>query len=375
MDRISIKLFQIIRASLNVGTSDLTLTFDECEMLIKICEKQSILPIFYVGLKKLKMPNEILKLADQARSRDIRRFVLFNDAIINIYKTLDKAGIDYIPLKGAMIRNLYPEPEMRTCADIDVLVREEMLDEAVKVIETNTDFKARKRNYHDVSMVNSNVHLELHFSIKENMDNIDKTLQFVWDYAIPDEQFRYVLTPEFQIFHIIAHMSYHMVNGGLGIRPFLDLWLLRNKTNYDEKLVRSMCLRCNILTFYEKCSELVDLWMSGSMVNGNLKALETYALNGGVFGNRNNAIATKQRNQHKISYIFQRIFLKREYLVIEFPELKEKPYLIAICQIKRWARLLDSNKRNKVESELHSLISLNQQTISSFDDLLTNLGL
>ena len=36
------------------------------------------------------------------------------------------------------------------------------------------------------------------------------------------------MTPEYLIFHNVAHMSYHFSHGGLGVRPYIDLYLLRS---------------------------------------------------------------------------------------------------------------------------------------------------
>ena len=256
-----------------------------------------------------------------------------------------------------------------------MLVKEDDVEEAVAAIENATDIVKKKRNYHDISMVNSQIHLELHFSILENMENIDKLLSHVWDYAVQNEGSRYKLTPEFQIFHIAAHMSYHMVHGGLGIRPFLDLWLLRTKTEYNEDTVRRMCSGCSILTFYEKCCNLVDAWMTGNPVPENLTAFEDYALDGGVFGNKENALASKQREYRGISYYFHRVFMSRALLETEYPELKEKPYLVPICQMKRWLRLLNRKKRKQVRKEIANVRAMKPETIDSFDKLLASLQL
>ena len=89
-----------------------------------------------------------------------------------------------------------------------------------------------EKNYHDISLFSpDNVHLELHFSIKEAQDNIDGLLSKVWDYCVPTENssYRYKFTSEYFIFHQTAHMSYHFLNGGCGIKPFIDLFLLNKK--------------------------------------------------------------------------------------------------------------------------------------------------
>lgn len=366
--------FPVIRAAFGFPSS-CRITDDECEELVAFGQKQSILPVIYAGLKKIELPKELLKSVDAARNRDLRKFVLQNDALQKIETALNEEQIPYIPLKGSVLRNLYPASEMRTSCDIDVLVHEEDIDKAVTTIEQTTDFTMRKSNYHDISMVNQDVHLELHFSILENMENIDKLLSQVWDYAVPDKGSRYKLTPEFQIFHVIAHMSYHMVHGGLGIRPFLDLWLLKTKTECDEETVRQMCSDCSILTFYEKCCDLVNAWMSGEPVPEDLTTLEEYAMNGGVFGSKDNALASKQRENRGFSYFLHRVFMSRELLETEYPKLKNRPYLLPACQVKRWMRLVNPQKRKQIRKEISSVRAMKAETIDSFDKLLVSLGL
>lgn len=167
-------LFPIIRAAFGIDSPALAPTVEECEELVAFGKKQSILPVIYAGLKKMDIPADQLKAIDWERNKDLRKFVLHNDALQKIEAALNEKQIPYIPLKGSVLRHLYPAPEMRTSCDIDVLVHEEDLEAAVAAIENATDFTMRKRNYHDISMVNQSVHLELHFNIKENMENIDK---------------------------------------------------------------------------------------------------------------------------------------------------------------------------------------------------------
>lgn len=257
--RTSDVLFSLIRCGMEHETTSLDLSTTDYNRVLGISVGQSIIPIVYRGLKRMNAPADSLKLFDQAWIRNVFWHSQRQEALRKITSALDDAEIPYVPLKGAVLQYLYPDPNMRTSGDIDILTREEDLNRAVHAIEENAGFSYVQRNYHDVNMTNSRVLLELHFSIKENMENIDKLLSKAWDYAEPTgEGYRYSFTPEYQVFHVIAHMSYHLVHGGLGIRPFLDLWLLKNKTSFDEDMVRKMCDDCGILTFYEKSYELVD---------------------------------------------------------------------------------------------------------------------
>ena len=223
-------LFSSIRCGMEKDIPNTELSMEECNSLLEISIDQSILPIVYRGLKQMTVPVQSLSQFDRAWIRNVFWHSQHQEALRKITSALDDAEIPYVPLKGAVLQYLYLDPNMRKSGDIDILTREEDLDRAVHAIEENAGFSYVQRNYHDVNMTNSRVVLGLHFSIKENMENIDRLLSKAWDYTEPTgEGYRYSFTPEYQVFHVIAHMSYHLVHGGLGIRPFLDLWLLKNR--------------------------------------------------------------------------------------------------------------------------------------------------
>lgn len=105
------------------------------------------------------------------RNKCLKDYYLFahkDYALETIKSCFEKHDIEYILLKGSVLRDLYPDKWMRTSCDIDVLIKEEKLERAVSALEQETDFRYIKRLYHDVSLSTYNVHLELHFSIKEN---------------------------------------------------------------------------------------------------------------------------------------------------------------------------------------------------------------
>ena len=366
--------FPLIRTGLGLEEAPIAIDESDAEQAGRLSAGQAILPIVLAGLEKQGVPRAWLRELDRERMNCVYRHVVRDDALRKIGGALNAAAIPFILLKGAVLKDLYPEPWMRTSSDLDVLVREEDLDRAVAAIEGAAGFKFDKRNYHDVTMLSAQLCLELHFSIKENMPGIDALLERVWDYARPVESgYEMRLTPEFQLFHVLAHMSYHMVHGGLGVRPFLDLWLLQKKTAYDENTLRGMCASCGILTFYETACALLRAWMEGAAHTEVTAVLETYCLDGGVFGSADNGAA--QREHRGLSYILHRLFVNREVLEGMYPGLRGKAWQMPLFQVRRWLRLLDRGKRRGALAEVKRMSAADKTAIESFDALLKTLGL
>lgn len=270
--------------------------------------------------------------------------------LAEIYAVFEEAKIKYLPLKGAVIRGYYPENWYRTCCDIDILVKEEKIEEAIRALETRLGYSNQGKAYHDVSMLApSGVHLELHFNILEHQPNIDGLLSRVWEYAQKaDEGYKYVMSEEFLLFHIIAHSSYHFLKGGCGVRPILDLYILEKHMRYDKERLATMLEECGLTKYYEGLLTLSSAWFEGEQLKESFQYMEGYILDGGVYGNMQNYIALEQAKKGgKGKYIRHRIFMPYEDLKTQYLSLNEKKWLTPFYQIRRWGRLFFGNRLKK----------------------------
>lgn len=309
----------------------------------------------------------------------VYRYQKLNYELEKICQTLEEAKIPFIPLKGSVIRKYYPEPWMRTSCDIDVLVHEEELDRAVESLQTALHYKIDgERNYHDISMFSeSGIHLELHFNIQEDMESLDKILSRVWEHTIPSENaVRHCQTNEFLLFHHIAHASYHFVSGGCGVRPMLDLWLLRTRMSFDEQQVLDLCAECGIAKFYSEMINLSDVWFSERCFNPLTKQMSDYILKAGVYGNIENMVAIKQNQKGgKMHYVISRIWLPYDSLKQYYPILNKYKWLTPIMEIRRCCRLLRKESMKRSLRELNVNKTISQEQIEGTADLLQKLGL
>lgn len=297
-----------------------------------------------------------------------------------ICEVLEQTKIPYIPLKGSVIRSFYPEEWMRTSCDIDILVKEEDLDRAVEEIGDKLGFSCKgQRDYHDISLFSkTGTHLELHFNIKENMPDIDKLLDKVWDYAEPQSQdsYHYEMTNEFLLFHNLAHMSYHVLNGGCGIRSFIDIFLLEKKLEYNDELLCSLCCECGISAFKEQIEKLVGVWFDNKEHDDVSLELEEYILSGGLYGNLNTASAIMhEKAGGKWKYIASRVFQPYSILQEKYPVLRKHKWLMPVCQVRRWVNILTTDRRKKIVRHINAGDSVSVQESARKIRLLTKLGL
>ena len=60
----------------------------------------------------------------------------------NLCDAFDKQNIDYMPLKGIVLKKIYPKAEMRSMSDADILIRMEQYDQIAHIMsDLNFEFK------------------------------------------------------------------------------------------------------------------------------------------------------------------------------------------------------------------------------------------
>ncbi len=296
-----------------------------------------------------------------------------------ICAAFEEAHIPYLPLKGAVIRHLYAQPWMRTSCDLDVLVHGEDLERATDVLVDKYGYTTdRVRHYHNVSLFSeSGVHLELHFNIFEATPKLDAQLARVWEYATPvDGSYRYELSNEFTMFYLIAHTARHFSEGGCGIKPLLDLYILQHKLPYDETAFHTLVKACNLETFYDTLLQLQGVWFADGTHTDLTRTCEDFLLNGGTYGTKRQKHATsKEKHTNMVQYFLKRVFPSFEKMQTMYPELRSKKWMYPVIQLRRMSHLFRPNAiQNRVE-ELKIVNNISEDKRDTVVNMMNELGL
>ena len=317
--------------------------------------------------------SEIAPYFKQAQFDALLRYTRQDNARQQIYGVFEEEKITFLPLKGSVLRDFYDEPYMRTSGDIDILVKEEDINKAKSLLCEELGYTLKEENkVHDISLYTPDgVHIELHFNILEQTENIDKVLDKVWDYTEESQSFKKSMTPEYFVFHHIAHMYYHFVNGGCGVRPFMDLYILREKMNYNEKGLKKLCDECNITKFCYTMMELTDIWFGDGNYTKITKIIEEYILTGGVYGSIENKTAIKEtREGSKASYVLKRIFIPYNGMKYRYPVIKKYKFLYPATLVLRLVEALSPTRRKRAVREMQMVKNLNENGENPIEEII-----
>ena len=360
------------------------LSEETLKKLIKFAHAHRMLPMVADVLLKSGAVEHIPELVTFLRKKqfkDVLKSQKRDYELQRMGELFAKLKIKYIPLKGSVVKVLYPEPWMRTSCDIDVLIQKDDLEKATEALTEQLGFKRYAETFHDVSFdTESGVHIELHYTlVEDDMKPVAKTyLEEVWDRSAPmvDGGFEYKMNDEMFLFYHIVHMAKHVTLGGCGIRPFADLFLLRQTMDFSGEAFKEMIEKAELSVFFETAVSLCDVWFSEGQHNELTKELEHYVLSGGVFGTTQNSLAVKRsEGESTVQHFKKLIFLPREQLEMVYPKLKEHRWMLPFYQVRRWFRMFDSKKRKKYVSAINVGNGLSDEHINKVSKLMKELEL
>ena len=326
------------------------------------------------GEKEIAL-NKIIK---RERSLALFRFTQQSLELESLKRILEFNKIDFIPLKGAVIRGLYPEQWMRTSCDIDVLISKNDLDKAEKAL-IGVGYKKGEVGLHDVSFFSqNNVHVELHFTLVEEGFKTLPALEtaLINSKKVDGKIFERKLEDKLFIFYHVYHMAKHFMNGGCGIKPFVDLKLIEQRFKVSEKPFNAMLTESGLKPFYNAVKALMAVWFDGAEHSELTLDVEKFILSGGVYGNQKQRAAIKQvKSDGKIKYLLKRLFVGYKELCLSFPSLKKLPFLFPFYQVARWFKLAFGKDRKRILNTVKTNATVTESEKDGVKTLIEQLGL
>ncbi len=359
------------------------ITTEMLPALFKLSKRHDLAHLIGDALDKnglLPDESEAKKRFLQERNMAVYRVEQLGYEYAQVSSVLEELGAKYLPLKGAVLRQYYPENWMRTSADIDVLVHKEDVEKIVCALENELQYTRESESAYDTVVVSpTGFHVELHFDLITKYDNkkANEILGAVWLHVeIVQNSCRRIMPDDYFYYYHIAHMARHFIDGGCGVRPFLDVWLLMHKGEFDKEESKLLLESGELLEFAKAVEELAEIWFSKAPYNERSGLFERFILKGGVYGSIDNKIVIQQgKNGGRFRYILSRMFMPYEELKYKYPILHKHKYLYPLMLLRRWGSVLFSKERKRIKVEMQiSADALREQQKES-EKLIEYLGL
>ena len=365
MDKNSRLLIHLIACSLNSTEPDSAMIEGaELDTVFKMSVRHSVTALCADSLKRAGIEN---KAFENGMAGATRKEILFRTALDEAVSEFEKAGIWSCPLKGSVIRDFYPRPDLRTMADCDVLI-DPVYREKTREIMERLGYETKHfggKSCHDVYHKEPVYNFELHVGLFSTMhrekfyEYYKDPVKFLrWNEETP---LRRYFDPEDLYVYMMAHEYKHYALGGSGIRSLCDVYVFNRKFRgtLDRVYINQQLDKLEIRDFAGTNEMLADklFSMKDELDEEEEKMLE-YMLSSGTYGTMSHRVENSIENlgggkKGRRRYLRNRIFMPLKEVEVQYPFYYRHKVLLPVLPIHRGVKaLIKRPKAIKREIEL-----------------------
>lgn len=339
----------------------------EWEKLYCLSALHGVSNLVFYGLKQLpqdaQVPGQVMEKFCKDWKKALAREAAQHLAMEEMRRCFEENAVANLPLKGCLLKYLYPRPDMRFMADIDILVRKEQTGQVKELMQALGFIAVDQGGNHDIYHRKPFLNVEIHRRLISDTSPYYTYLEKVWDRAVlqPGYRYTYRLSREDLYIYIFLHLTKHYMGGGTGIRSFLDLWvyLRRYEKEMDMayigaelELVGLRKFEQNIRGFSKACFENgQSSWQSDELH----RKMAAYVFSSGAYGTQKFSTLSSLRSEvnctrvpPKLTYLMRLFFPPMKHLINTYPFLSGRPWLLPACWILRGGKCLLFKQRYMV---------------------------
>ena len=346
--------------------------------LIFLSRQHQMSALIAAALVKTEVHNNVL-IQERARAVCLER--TFDHDRKKITEELENAGIWYMPLKGVILKEFYPQIGIREMSDNDILFDSERAGDVRTIMTelgfTNTSYGEGHRDDYEKKPAS---HFEMHRKLFDE-NNYHKPLYFYYNDVkkrlIKDEdsEFGFHFSREDFYIYITAHEYSHYITGGTGLRSLLDVYVYLEKYSgeLDWDYIRNETDKLELTDFEKQNRRLAQKLFSLKLQTGqqnlqkefisiesdrnysgeyncgeisNLtqeeKDILKYHVNSGVYGTWDQAIRSRAERKGMGRYLISRVFLPMRLVKDHYPVFYKYKILLLFLPLYR---LIIHNRR------------------------------
>lgn len=309
------------------------------------------------------------------KEKAIRKNMLLDAERGQILRHMEEEGIWYMPLKGSILKDLYPKYGMRQMADNDILFDKTYQKSMLRYMRSR-GYKAAgvgKVN-HDAYEKPPVYNFELHTSLFGEMHNPVwvKYYQNIKDRLVKDEEngFGYHFRDEDFYVYVTTHTCKHYEGGGTGLRSLADTYVYVQKKGktLDWKYIEGELNTLGIASLEREMRLLAEKLFSDPvqfyevcLTEGEQRML-SYFCGSGTYGTMEIRVEKKLRKllpegekltvKEKLRYLWRRLIPDQEWFRCYEPFFARHKWLIPFFLVYRVFRGIFFRRKN-MKNELY----------------------
>lgn len=378
----------ILKSYINNYSPDMNADTDYTELL-RLARIHSVTGILAAMNRKynLGFPTEYAGQLDAYMFSSVSMSIMWDKVYSEVSSAMAENKIKNIVVKGPVVKNYYPDPDLRTMGDIDLIIHKADMKKALKIME-DMGFECEEGCVDEYKFMRKNICVELHEDLtsKNFGTGIDykAEMQSLFDNVKTPETYIQELTEEYHLIYLLLHAAQHLISEGCGVRQIMDIALTLKNADIDFNILWTELDRLKLTDFahciFYLCSKWFDIKCDDFVMDNKIyETLSNHILEGGVFGyavdRQNNLILRESMyNGNKIQSLLKRIFPDAAEARSKVMWFRNKPVvLLPAAWVCRWYNMCRENPR-RVKNYFKSLGCKTNNEISEEYKMLQAMG-
>lgn len=295
------------------------------------------------------------------------------ETLEQLYAALEENGIQYMPLKGALMKYIYPRPEMRTMSDADILIHSQDRQVLAQVMES-LGYSPLSESDHEWNWTNDAIKVELHKRLVSSDDReYYRYFGDGWQWAKTNTGCRWAMAAEDTFIFDFTHFTKHYCKSGVNVRHIVDLWLHTTKNpDLNMAYIRNQLSQMRLEVFFDHVMAMMRAWFEDGAWDPRLEFMTDYIFSGGVSKAVSEQVRAGSGKKGKLQVLLHKLFPGRKHLDWNYPSLKKVP--LPFAWVARWFMLLTSRKENARETS-EKMKSVSTESVKAHAQGLEYVGL
>ena len=333
----------------------------------KLSKLHSLRAIYYLAIKDVgvKVEQGYLNKLEQYYLSNIKKSLLFDKERNELYKYLNENKINFLPLKGIIIKDYYLDPQSREFADNDILFEDNKTD-LVKAFFVKRDYEVEyfKKSNHDVYLKKPFYNFEMHRALFGESEDNEKYIVYykdILDKAPIKQEYEHYLSNEDFYIYFTAHTYKHYHVSGCGIRTLIDYYLFLKNNKLDFDYINKELEKLDLLDFSNDIKNLVIKIFDNEPLDDKEEDILLYIASSGTYGTLEHSVDKGVKKKGKFGYLMSRLFPPYSFYKTAYLWAYKCPILIPIAWLCRFFRILFKNPK-RATNELKAISKHKKET-------------
>lgn len=383
MKKLYKDVISIIKCALHQNEGEVDSVGFDWDAILCLVEEHKIQMMMYYGLLQgdFSVSNEVFENIKKNAFAEMAFSMRQQFEMEDLFKIFEEAKIEFLPLKGAVMKEMYPKPDMRLMSDTDILIKGSQY-KAISALMVKHGYSFSLESDHEYVWTKDGgvLCVELHKSLVPSY-NKDFYGYYGdgWRVATRKNGMHYYMSDEDFFVYMFTHFAKHYRDSGIGLKHIIDIWICLKNDKMDYRYIEDELKKLSLYEFYRNVRKTLEVWFNDGEESSETDIITRWIFTSGVYGTTDKTALSKALRrtggkEPRYKSYFRILFPKYKIMSEKHKVLQKAPILLPFAWV--WRIVFGVFfRRNSIKVMRDGIAFQNEKNIEAYKSILNKVGL